>query len=708
MNDRDKTKEQLVHELIKVRQRIAELEAQALEHPQTEEALIDSQRRFWDLYENAPNAYFSVTVDGLIHRCNRQAGELLGYATEELVGRPLLELYADTPHGKEKASQVFERFRDGAIITDQELQMQKADGTPVWISLTVNAITDVEGRVVESRSMVVDITARKDAEAAQHEREKQLHSIFSNAAVGIALMDMQERFIGFNDTWRDMLGYGRDELLNLSLQDISPVCEPQVPYDSLSARWKGDKYLRLEKRFNRKDGSEFWGDLCATFMFDQDGNPDGMIGIIMEITERVRAEQALERHNLNLALLNQVSQALIATPDLPRIVERLLRAAAQITAAEGSLVWLWDEERAGELACQGILFDGESRTPYDVRLRPGQGIPGWVAQRGQSVVVAHAQDDPRFFPGIDQQLGLQTTSLLAVPLQIRDHISGVLQVVNKQGAIPTDAPPGFDAEDHVLIEMLAASATAAIDNARLIESLRQYGMELEARNQELDEFAHSVAHDLKNPLGQVVGFADLLEKDYAAALDQDVRQSLRTIAQTGRKMSNIIDELLLLAGVRRKEKVELLPLDMASIVTEAQRRLADLIQEHQVAVILPPAGDWPAALGYGPWIEEVWVNYLSNAIQYGGRPPRVEVGATEQSDGTVRFWVRDNGDGLTPLEQARLFKSFERLDRVRAKGHGLGLSIVRRIVEKLGGKVGVESEKGVGSIFSFTLPPAAP
>ncbi len=110
------------------------------------------------------------------------------------------------------------------------------------------------------------------------------------------------------------------------------------------------------------------------------------------------------------------------------------------------------------------------------------------------------------------------------------------------------------------------------------------------------------------------------------------------------------------------------------------------------------------ALGYGPWVEEVWANYLSNAIQYGGRPPRVELGATEQADGMVRFWVRDNGPGLTPEEQARLFTPFTRLDQVRAKGHGLGLSIVRRIVEKLGGQVGVESEVGRGSVFTFTLP----
>jgi two-component system sensor histidine kinase/response regulator len=100
----------------------------------------------------------------------------------------------------------------------------------------------------------------------------------------------------------------------------------------------------------------------------------------------------------------------------------------------------------------------------------------------------------------------------------------------------------------------------------------------------------------------------------------------------------------------------------------------------------------------------VWANYLSNAIQYGGRPPRVELGVTEQADGMVRFWVRDNGPGLTPEEQARLFTPFTQLAQVRARGHGLGLSIVRRIVERLGGQVGVESEIGRGSAFTFTLP----
>ncbi len=165
-------------------------------------------------------------------------------------------------------------------------------------------------------------------------------------------------------------------------------------------------------------------------------------------------------------------------------------------------------------------------------------------------------------------------------------------------------------------------------------------------------------------------------------------------------MKNIFQKLLLLAEVRTGE-TELSPLAMGSLVTEAQRRLACLTKEYQAEITLPDT--WPLALGHGLWVEEVWVSYLSNGIKYGGQPPRLELGATVQSDGMVCFWVRDNGRGLTPEEQARLFTPFTQLSQVRATGHGLGLSIVQRIVEKLGGQVGVESEVDQGSVFYFTL-----
>jgi len=107
-------------------------------------------------------------------------------------------------------------------------------------------------------------------------------------------------------------------------------------------------------------------------------------------------------------------------------------------------------------------------------------------------------------------------------------------------------------------------------------------------------------------------------------------------------------------------------------------------------------------MGHAPWIEQVWINYISNALKYGGRPPRVELGADPPSDGAVRFWVRDNGPGFTPEEQARLFTPFTRLAQMSVEGHGLGLSIVQRIVDKLGGQVSAEA--GSARAASLALP----
>jgi PAS domain S-box-containing protein len=235
------------------------------------------------------------------------------------------------------------------------------------------------------------------------------------------------------------------------------------------------------------------------------------------------------------------------------------------------------------------------------------------------------------------------------------------------------------------------------------QALEQHARDLEEKNQELDAFAHTVAHDLKDPLSTIAGFASILADGELDLPKDELQQYLRIIEGRTLQASGVIDELLLLSSVRKAE-VSTEPLAMSRILSRAEYRLAYLKQERHAEIARP--SDWPVALGYGPWVEEVWTNYLSNGIKYGGDPPRLQVGAT--CDGPmVRFWVRDNGQGIPAKELDRLFTPFTRLHQVRATGHGLGLSIVQRIVRKLGGTVGVESEEGQGSIFYFTLPAAS-
>ncbi|HML21376.1 MAG TPA: PAS domain-containing sensor histidine kinase [Aggregatilinea sp.] len=219
---------------------------------------------------------------------------------------------------------------------------------------------------------------------------------------------------------------------------------------------------------------------------------------------------------------------------------------------------------------------------------------------------------------------------------------------------------------------------------------------------ELDAFAHTVAHDLKNPLGMIQGYANMLSTEFEDLSLTEIMQYLEHIELGVDKMVTLIDELLLFASVRRLDTVPSNPLEMKPIVDEALARLRWMIQEYEAEIVVPDM--WPMAWGYPAWIEEVWTNYLSNAMKYGGRPPRVELGSTPLPDGRIRFWVRDNGDGIAEDDLSRLFKQFSRLGDMRVTGHGLGLSIVSRIIEKLGGSVEAESTPGQGSTFSFLLP----
>ncbi|HXV42103.1 MAG TPA: HAMP domain-containing sensor histidine kinase, partial [Anaerolineae bacterium] len=346
----------------------------------------------------------------------------------------------------------------------------------------------------------------------------------------------------------------------------------------------------------------------------------------------------------------------------------------------------------------------------------GAGIIGHVAQAGIAEMVNKPSLDPRrihITGSWDKEVGSDDDlyPLIVAPIVVQERVIGVIAIWRHvETGLFTSANLNF-------LNALSQQAAIAIQNARLFEAeqyqrqlAEQHSQELEtanallqATNAELDAFAHTVAHDLKNPLGIITSYSDFLFEVGSDMRPDELNLIFGELQKSGYKATNIIEELLLLASVR-KGSIKLKPLDMTQIVEGAQRRIRLMIQEYQAEIIHPP--NWPQAQGYGPWVEEVWVNYLSNGLKYGGEPPRLELGATPQADGMIRFWVRDNGPGLTPEARTKLFAEFTRLDEVRAEGHGLGLSIVRRIVEKLGGQVGVESEgvPGRGSTFYFTLP----
>ena len=243
----------------------------------------------------------------------------------------------------------------------------------------------------------------------------------------------------------------------------------------------------------------------------------------------------------------------------------------------------------------------------------------------------------------------------------------------------------------------------ALDNA--FESntrLRNEIVSKEKLIEDLDAYARTVAHDLKNPISGVIGLTEFIKDDILNQNQDQAFELLDMLHEQGHKMLKIVDELLLLSRIR-KEDIQLVKVDMQSIVNEAINRIYKHHEDRKATFELPET--WPEVMGHPQWIEEVWSNLISNAIKYGGKPPKIVMGSEKMDNNCYRFWIQDNGNGLPVESFEKLFTDFERLGKKNVEGHGLGLSITKRIIEKLGGQVFVSSENipGKGCVFSFTL-----
>jgi len=331
----------------------------------------------------------------------------------------------------------------------------------------------------------------------------------------------------------------------------------------------------------------------------------------------------------------------------------------------------------------------------------------WLFQRW---VTQHLERMAQFAQELDLNKLDTALVLNRTPRSKPDELDMVVTAINNMRlTLQDDLAVRSQIEDELRrhkynLEELVQRRTAELQDKNA--QLERQSTEVEAQNRELDAYAHSVAHDLKTPLTTIIGRAQLLNAMGGSLTPQQVKESHASIHRTALKMANIINALLLLASVRREDDVRTDLIQLKPLAQEACERVNHHKQEANATIEF--VGQWLPAIGYDQWVEEVWVNYISNAIKYGGAPPLIEIGCTPLNNGFNKYWVRDHGNGVARHRQGDLFVEFSRITpTTTAEGHGLGLSIVKRIIDRLRGEVGYEQATSGGSIFWFTLPAPA-
>ena len=460
-----------------------------------------------------------------------------------------------------------------------------------------------------------------------------------------------------------------------------------------------------------------------------------MVEDLRKSKEKIEAHsQALEHRIQEMTILHKIGLMTTSTLELPEVLNRFHQEIGHILDASTFYIALYDEE-SDELRFELCFDKGERLKRPPRKLSEQKGFSGYVLATKEPLLMRDLEEEKDSLPIKPVLHGQPARSWLGVPLIARGKAIGVL-------AIQSYEPQAFDERDKQLLTTIASQAAIAVDNAGLYEETRRSAQELERKveerteqlvraNRDLQDFTYIVSHDLRAPLVNIQGFSKRLEGTCTKAvqalkaisqglkkgssmenwegdlekligeMERKIPQSFDFVFKGVQKMDEMTEQLLQLSRLSTRPAART-TVDLAGMIQEIVGTMRFQIEEKGIEVVV---GALPRVTCEESRINQVFSNLLSNAIKYIGDKnpaPKIEIGCRDDGDYHL-FFVRDNGIGIDKENHEKIFRIFTRVGEDPVSGHGMGLAFVKKIVERHGGRIWVESEKGKGSTFYFTI-----
>ncbi len=677
----------------------------------------EAQRKERDLLnrvmETSPAGIVLLDPQGKIHFANQRAEQVLGITQSEIGQRAY-----NSPEWQIASY-------DGQPIDDDDLPFAqvKRSGEAVWairhaiqlpggrralLSINAAPALNERGEIDAIVTTVEDVTARIQAEEAlrqSEERYRTISELTSDLAFAFHISPVGE----LSAEWiagalQKITGYTLDEIkvpgtwMKLVHPDDLPRIIERVQQIGKSAPGTGE--LRVISRSGEVHWLRVFGKLV-----DPQSPGIHIIGAAQDITERKKAEQALKQYNERLEILHKIDNAILSAQSPQDIAAAALRDIQSLVPCYRASVTLFSDNYE-QVHILALRYSGQTQISSE------QTIPVQEFDWDEKLLHGEISVVDDLSPWIEKsplrrKLAAEgVRSTVNVPLVARQQVIGALN-------LGSDQLNGFDANQIDIARELAELLAVAIQQARLNEQVQRHSVEMEDRvrqrtaeleekNRDLETFTYSVSHDLKAPLRGIDGYSSLLLKDYASVLDEDGRMFIHSIRRATDQMHQLINDLLAYSRLERRAIVKgpvHLPTLLQDILTEYE---GEIRESHvTLAINLPceTVSAEPEGLG------QALRNLIDNALKFTRHipSPRIEIGGRKTENSCI-LWVRDNGIGFDMQYHDRIFEIFQRLHRTEDyPGTGIGLALVFKVINRMGGRVWAESIPGAGATFYLEL-----
>jgi PAS domain S-box-containing protein len=693
------------------------LRAEIEERQRVGEELHSSREELADFFENANIGIHWVGPDGVILRANRAELEMLGYERGEYVGHNIAEFHVDP----QVMTEMLERLARRETLVDYRAQLRAKDGTIRHVMIDSNVKWDGD-KFIHTRCFTRDITERHRAEneraallvreratrAAAEEARLRYHNLVHGVDAIVWEADAATlRYTFVSKQAEAMLGYPVDRWLqepDFWVQLIHPDDRQQAAELCRRATVAGRDH-DLEYRVIAADGREVWIHDRIFVVRDGDGAARQLCGLMVDVTDSKLAESEtaslLQSEQAARALAEEATELVrrlqviidmsLMHLSLSELLSQILDRICELLRADGAAVMLVGEsgQTLSPFASVGMSDDVVREL----------GMEGGFAARVATTRAPLIVDDLATFEGTTVDVRESLRSLMGAPLMIESTVMGVIQV-------STNEAHCFTENDLRLLQLVADRVALAIEQARLYDAEQRARAEAEEGNRIKDEFLATVSHELRSPLNAILGWVKLLRESRLGEADE--ARALETVERSARTQSRIIDDLLDVSRIiSGKLLLKVRPIEPARIIVAAVEGLRPAAEAKSLSLDISLDGGAAVVLGDSDRVQQLVWNLVGNAIKFTPRGGRVGV-RLERVGTDAQITVSDTGAGIKPEFLPHVFDRFRQADGSSTRhqgGLGLGLAIVRHLVELHGGTVQVDSlGEGQGASFTVRLP----